>query len=90
MTIALEKDSNEIVHGSALRALDDEHIQKKMITFVQMTNALCLQYPALIKKPTYQRHILSIKNIHLNALLLCKRTVLKNRKVRVMSIITRT
>ncbi|MDG2809744.1 hypothetical protein V3H27_22275, partial [Vibrio parahaemolyticus] len=28
MTIALEKDSNEIVHGSALRALDDEHIQK--------------------------------------------------------------
>ncbi|OCH36383.1 hypothetical protein, partial [Aliivibrio fischeri] len=28
MTIALEKDSNEIVHGSALKALDDEHIQK--------------------------------------------------------------
>ncbi|EGU37405.1 hypothetical protein, partial [Vibrio scophthalmi] len=28
MTVALEKNSNEIVHGSALRALDDEHIQE--------------------------------------------------------------
>ncbi|EHD1698887.1 hypothetical protein JR728_004548, partial [Vibrio vulnificus] len=28
MTVALEKDSNEIVHGSALRSLDDEQIKK--------------------------------------------------------------
>ena len=27
MTVALEKNSNEIVHGSALRALGKEHIQ---------------------------------------------------------------
>lgn len=30
MTIALEKDSHEIVHGSALRSLDDNHIKKSI------------------------------------------------------------